>query len=97
MAQDSELEHRQIMRLDEAAKLFWFTQAQAAAFFGFFLLGGMANAILSGMAAGVLLAYLIGAESRTHRAFWKHVAYWYIPGRLGMKRMPDSAIRQLIR
>jgi type IV conjugative transfer system protein TraL len=91
------LEFTQVRRLDDPMKLFWFTQGQTAAFFLLFIVGGMANAVMSGILAGAALAYLIGAESRTHRAFWRHIAYWYIPGRLGLRCMPESGSRQFLK
>jgi type IV conjugative transfer system protein TraL len=90
-------EHVQITRLDDPMKFFWFTQGQTIAFFLLFIVGGMANSPIGGIIAGILLAYLIGAESRTHRSFWRHIIYWYVPGRLGLRCAPESGIRQYLR
>lgn len=94
---ESPKEHQQIQRLDDPLKFFWFTQGQAVVFFLMFVLGGMANSAIAGLVAGALLAYWMGAESRVHRAFWRHVIYWYIPGRGGMRCMPESGSRQFLR
>lgn len=90
-------EYAQIRRLNDPMKLFWFTQGQVAAFFLLFIVGALSNATMTGIIAGAVLAYLIGAESRTHRAFWRHIAYWYMPGRLGLRCMPESGSRQFLK
>ncbi len=90
-------ENLQITRLDDPMKFFWFTQSQTIAFFLLFIVGGLANSPTGGMIAGTLLAYLIGAESRTHRSFWRHALYWYVPGRLGLRSAPESGARQFLK
>ncbi len=97
MNEDKTIEYQQVRRLNDPMKLFWFTLGQTSAFFLLFIVGALANAPLSGMIAGGVLAYLIGSESRTHRSFWRHIAYWYWPGRLGLRCMPASGSRQFLK
>jgi len=92
------MEHRQVRRLDDPKKIFFFGSGQVFAFMIFFCIGGMADSPLIGGAIGVIFAWGLGStSSKYHRAFWRHVLYWFTPGRLGLEWMPDSFRRMFVK
>ena len=98
MSAHDDKSHVQVRRLDDPAKLFFFSQGQVIAFMICFSIGGIANSPLIGGAVGAFVAWGIGKTgSKYHRSFWRHCLYWFTPTKLDMVWLPDSADREFLR
>lgn len=87
-----------VRRLDDPPKIFFFTMGQTVAFMTCFMFGNFANHSLFGVALGIGAAWAVSkTSSRFHRAFWRHVVYWFFPGRLALQWLPESHRRTYLR
>lgn len=92
------MERNMVRRLDDPPKIFFFSMGQTIVFMLCFMFGNFAGQTLIGIAAGIFSAWLISkSSSRYHRAFWRHVVYWFFPGRLALQWLPESHRRTFLR
>jgi type IV conjugative transfer system protein TraL len=92
------MERNVIRRLDDPPRILFFSMAQTFVFMLCFMFANFAQAPWLGMGLGVLAAWAISkSSSRYHRAFWRHVIYWFFPGKLALLWLPESHRRAYLR
>ncbi len=83
--------------LDDPDKFLWWEMDQAGlavSVFAVFMIMGM---MLTGVVMGVVVGMLYGrAKSGRPRGFMSHLAYWYLPFDMGLKRTPPSYVRRFV-
>ncbi len=88
----------QIRRLDDPQKIFFFSSTQVIVCLMFFVVGSLVNMTGIGGGIGIVVAWgLSKTGQKHHRAFWKHCMYWFMPGKAGLKWLPESAQRLFLR
>lgn len=85
-------------RLNDPPRMFWWDLDLALLVLAATLLGMIAGYFVSGVAGGLLAAWLYSrAKSGQHPAYALHLIYWYMPAAVvKLKRTPPSHLRELI-
>lgn len=86
------------LHLDESPRLLFLDMGQLSVLLLALGLGIALNAMLIGMAIGLVLARIQGAlAAGRHPRFLMHVAYWHLPGWvLSLRRSPPSCLRLFV-
>lgn len=85
-------------RLNDPPRMFWWELDLALLVLASTLLGMVAGYFMSGVAAGVLTAWVYGRmKSGKHPAYALHLIYWYLPDAVvKLKCTPPSHLRELV-
>ncbi|RMF24964.1 MAG: type IV conjugative transfer system protein TraL [Deltaproteobacteria bacterium] len=83
--------------LDDPDKFLWWEMDQAGLAVSVFAVFMILNMLVVGVVLGALVAWIYGRlKAGRARGFMIHVAYWYLPFQMKLRRTPPSWVRRFV-